>query len=521
MNPSPTALLRYQAISAYLALDPPRGKRGPTLRKLASKTWVSPDGNQVRFASETLRGWIRRYRRGGLDALEDKPRPRRGVQALTPEQIELFCDLKREVPQRSLERLLLIATDLGLVAPDTVSRSTLHRILQTRGLSGRPKPAASVADLDRFEADAPNELWQSDMLAGPWLPDPSAPDKMKRTWLYAFIDDHSRLLLAGRFAFKGDLPALELVFRQALRRHGVPTRVYYDNGATYRSRHMKQVVAALGIHRMVFTTPYRPQGHGKVEAFNRLCNSAFIAEVKASTITTLDALNAAFGAWVDRFYNLREHSEISQTPRDRWRAGIDKVRHIDEEVLRRAFLWSDTRKADKSGVFSLFGCRYQVGADLANRKVELRYDPEHLGELEVWSGGRFAERVRPFEVQRHRRPKKVEPVPEVPAKPTADWLGHLVSERQADLAADPEAELRRELERRRLLDVGVIDVLRDRLDPDVMDADAVRTWLERYGPLEPEPIASLLDLALPTMGCSLHVQQYLDMVYAALLGGEG
>lgn len=520
MNPTPLALLRFQAISAYLADDPPRGRRKATLERLANKTWTLPDGRQVRFAAETLRSWIRRYRRGGLAALEDKARPHRGVQALTDEQIELFCKLKREVPERSLDRLLMIAADLGLIEPGTVSRSTLHRVLHSRGLSRRPKPEASVTDLDRFEADVPNELWQSDMLAGPWLPDPARPGKMRRTYLYAFLDDHSRLLLAGRFAFKGDLPALELVFRQALRRHGVPARVYYDNGATYRSKHMQQVVAALGIHRMVFTTPYRPQGHGKVEAFNRLCRSAFVAEVKASSITTLDALNAAFMAWVDRFYNRRPHGEIGQAPRERWREGIADVRHIDEEILRRAFLWSDKRKVDKSGLFSLFGCRYQVGPELANRKVEVRYDPEYLDEVEIWHGGRFAERVRPFEVQRHRRPKQATPEPEPTAEPTADWLGHLVAERKGGLEVDPEAELRRELERRRALDEGVADVLRDRLDPDVMDEEVVRAWLDRYGPLEPEPVAELLDFSLPTMGAGLHVQQYLDMLHAALLGGQ-
>ena len=276
---------------------------------------------------------MRRYRRGGLDALADKPRPRSGVKTLTPDQIELFCQLKREVPERSLDRLLLIASDMKLIEPGTVSRSTLHRVLQQRGLSKRPTPVASVTDLDRFEADSANDLWQSDMLAGPWLPDPARPGKVRRAWLYAFLDDHSRLLLAGRFAFKGDLPALELVFRQAVRRYGVPRRVYYDNGATYRAKHMQQVVAALGIHRLVFTTPYRPMGHGKIEAFNRLCKAACIAEVRASSIQTLDELNAAFGAWVSRFYNKRLHGETGQTPQDRWRAGLNQIRHIDETAV--------------------------------------------------------------------------------------------------------------------------------------------------------------------------------------------
>jgi len=525
MNPSPMALLRFQAISAYITQEPPRGSRRAALEKLAEKSWLLPDGRPVSFSAETLRSWVRRYREGGLEALDDKARPVRGVQALSEEQVELFCKLKQEVPERSLDRLLRIAEEMKLVEPGVVCRSTLHRALQARGLSGRPRPKTSDTDLDRFEAEAPNDLWQSDMLVGPWLPDPDKPGKRRRAYLYAFLDDHSRLLLAGRWAFKGDLPALELVFRQALRRHGLARRVYYDNGATYRSRHMRQVVAALGIHNLVFTTAYRPMGHGKIEAFNRFCRSAFISEVKASPIETLDALNAAFGAWVERFYNRRIHGETNEAPQDRWRKGLERVRHVDEEVLRRAFLWSETRKADKTGVLSLFGRRYQVGPDLARKKVELRYDPERLEELEVWFEERFRERIRPFEVQPHRRPKPASTEPHDEANtstaPVADWLGHLVAERGEVLADDPERELRQELERRRLLDEAFIDAVRDRLDEVVFDDTTVRDWLRHYGPLDTEPVVELLDIAIEHMGTGQHVQQYLDALHAALFdGGE-
>lgn len=522
-TPSPMALLRFQAISAYLALDPPRGKRRPTLRNLAQKTWILPNGRQVRFTWETLRVWVRRYRKGGLAALEDRPHPQRGIQVLSPEQVELVCQLKREVPERSLDRLLLILEDMDFIEPGSVSRSTLHRVLRRRGLSGRPKPAASVTDLDRFEAEAPNDLWQSDALAGPWLDDPARSGKKRRAWLYAFIDDHSRLLVAGRFSFKGDLPALELVFRDAIRRHGLPRRVYYDNGKTYRSRHMRQVVATLGIHGIAFTTPYRPEGHGKIEALNRLIRSAFVAEVKASTISTLDELNAAFVAWTDRFYNRRPHGETGEPPRDRWRRALDHVRHVDEEQLRQAFLWTETRTPDKAGVFRLHGRRYQAGPDLARKKIAVRYDPEHLDEVEAWLGGAFRERVRPFKVHAHRRPSATAGEPLDGAKPTApvaNWLGHLEQQRIESWVPDPEQELEQALRRRQEADDEVVTALRDRLAPDVFDEATVRRWLDRYGPLDAGPVAELLDFAIEHMGPSHHVDNYLDMLHAALFGGE-
>ena len=131
------ALCRYQAISAYLALDPPRGLRGELLRDLASRDWPGPDGEPLRFSAETLRVWIRRYRRGGLPGLLDKKPHRKGVQALTAEQAATVIALKKDVPERSLDRLIRIAEDMKLVEPGVLRRSTIHRLLQHEGLSAR------------------------------------------------------------------------------------------------------------------------------------------------------------------------------------------------------------------------------------------------------------------------------------------------------------------------------------------------------------------------------------------------
>jgi len=519
MTPSDLALVRYQAISAYLADDPPRGRRRATLERLAARTWMLEDGTPVTFAAETLRGYVRRYRAGGLAALEDQPRPQRGVVAMTPEQVEVFCQLKEDVPERSLDRLLLVAADLGLVEAGAVSRSTLHRALQARGLSGRPRSASSTKDLDRFEAAAPNHLWQSDMLHGPWLPDPQRPGRSRQAHLYAFLDDHSRLLLSGRWSFKGDLPALELVFRDALRRYGVPRRVYYDNGATYRSGHMRQVAAELNIHAVVFTEAYRPEGHGKIEAFNRICRSGFVAEVKASAIQTLDELNRAFRAWVERYYNAKVHAELHEAPRARYEVARPTDPPPDEEVLRRAFLWKEDRRTDKTGLFSLFGTRYQTGPALAKKKITVLYDPERLDEVEVWHDKRFRERVRPFSVQVHRRPEDpsfTQPVKR--GEPVGDWLGTLVQDLEDGVHADPDRETRRALHERRQLDDAFVALLRDLLDPAVFDEDTVRGWLDRFGPTDTQHAAELLELSVGQVGATLHVQHYLDMLYTAFFG---
>jgi putative transposase len=503
------ALCRYQAISAYLALDPPRGLRRALLDDLASRDWPGPDGEPLRMSAETLRTWIRRYRRRGLEGLLDKPRPQRGVQALSAEQIAKVIALKKEVPERSLDRLIRIAEQTGVVEKHVLRRSTVHRVLQREGLSARPASEHDTKDLDRFEALAPNDLWQSDMRTGPWLPDPERPGKVRRTKLFSFLDDHSRKLLHGRFSFAEGLPELELVFRRCLQKYGKPKRVYYDNGKVYRAGHMRHIVATLGIHPIVFTKEYRPEGHGKIEAFNRLAKSAFVAEVKASRIQTLDELNEAFVAWMDLEYNRRIHGETGQTPDDRWRAGLDQIRYADEALLRQAFRWKEHRTPDKTGLFSLFGTRYQVGPDLARRRIEVSFDPEDLSELEIYRDTRFVERVTPFEVSQHRRPQATKAeakTPDVEAAPTADWLGHLVEQRRAEgfvpvTSPSPSHEAAND---------ALVTLLRARLDDAVFDEPAIREFLAKFGPFDVEDATRALDDVLARTPHDLHVLVYLE-----------
>lgn len=521
------ALCRYEVISSYIATQPKRGQRKKLLEDLAALQWTDERGEPMKVEAETIRSWLRRYRKWGLSGLMDKTRARRGVQSLSPEQVELVCQLKREVPERSLDRIITIAEEMKLIEPEVLRRSTLHRVLKAEGLSARRGRVPDAHDLDRYESLAPNATWQSDMLVGPWLPDPEQPGKMRRAYLYAFIDDHSRLLLHGRFSFKGDLPALEMVFRRCLQKWGLPARVYYDNGQVYRSDHMKQIVATLGIHRIVFTQPYRPMGHGKIEALNQYIRSAFLSELAASPrLVTLDAINEAFIAWADEQYNRRLHSETQQTPLDRWRRGVDKVGYADDEALRQAFLWREGRTPDKTGVFSLFGDRYQVNAKLARHRIEVRYDPEALEEVEVWHQEKFIERVRSFEVREHRRPRdpglQQQPSVTTPTKPVADWLGHLVEQRQQTGFVEPPPRKlaeQRALERAKA-DQAIAELLCERLDPAVIEHQTIRGYLDRFGPFELDRARRVLDrLQNAGLPSDIHITVVLDAIFDDSLKG--
>lgn len=507
--PTDIALLRLQVVSAYLALEPRRGARRSLLEQLAARDWPTADGEIVRFRPETIRGWIRRFRRSGLKGLEDAARPRRGEIAIPPGILEKLIALKRQVPERTLDLLIRIAEDTGVVEKGLVRRSTLHRALVRRDLSRPPTTEMSVKDLDRYEAKAPNDTWQGDAKAGPWLPDPSRPGKRRQAWLFAFIDDHSRLLVGGRWDFKQDQPTMELVFRRSLQRHGRPTRVYTDNGSVYKARHMAHVCDALDIIP-VFCTAYRPEGKGKIERFWRTVVTPFIAEVGASAIRTIDALNEAWRAWLERYYHEEIHGETGMKPPDRWKAGIGTFEWVDEEKLRKAFRWVETRTADRAGCFTLFGVRFQVGAPLARGRVRVRFDPEDLSELEVLGDDdRVLERLAPFEIGPHRRAKADPPAP-APEAADTDYLDHLVRERKP--APEPTARQLAEADRRRRAnaDDAVVAVLAGALDTTAFDEPRLRVWLDRFGPLDADHLAEALPALVARLGAGAHVQVLLD-----------
>jgi transposase InsO family protein len=494
------ALLRYQVISPFLAEDPPRGQRYKMIERLADKEWPLADGTGRRFSAETIRRWIRLYKSGGFEGLQDKTRSDVGS-TIPPELIEEACRLKKEVPERGIEQIIHIMETMGGCAKGLLKRSTLHRDLQKRGLSGRPKALLQdTQDLSRFAATHANDLSQADMLVGPWLADPERPGKMRRAYLYAFIDDASRLVTAGLFFFKGDLPSLELVMKRSIQRYGRPTKVYYDNGMVFRSRKMKHICAALGVHRLIFTTPYRPQGHGKIEAFNRFCRGRFVAEVKASSIETLEQLNQAFLVWLDRDYNRRVHTELGTSPHQRWMEDTDRIRYVDEKKLHRAFLFQVDRTPDKCGVFSLHGRSYQVDYELAKKKIQVHYDAENLEQVEVFRNGLFKERAQFLQVQPCRpRKKKADESDEKIQGPVTDYLGFLArqhrEERNGPVAESPEP---------------FIAMVKDLLDERVFDESLVRKHWERFGPFDLDRVARRLAELLEVHPSTHHVDFYLD-----------
>ncbi|MEO0602890.1 MAG: Mu transposase C-terminal domain-containing protein [Myxococcota bacterium] len=204
--------------------------------------------------------------------------------------------------------------------------------------------------------------------------------------------------------------------------------------------------------------------------------------------------------------------------------GLERVTYLDEDKLRTAFLFQETRKTDKAGVLSLFGTKYQAPAGFGKKRVQVRFDPEQLDEIEIWYQDALVERVRPFEVRVHRRPKAA--VTRKPASPSvgpkkAGWLDHLVKKRrdQGFHEPTPEQLAAKAREDREQAIVAILATLREHLAEAIVDEAIVRDFLGRFGPFEPTAFADVLLRVLRQQPADQHVQLTLEAVRALLTGG--
>jgi putative transposase len=381
------ALFRYGLI-AHLIFDPlAAGQLEGALREIAAKTYSIPYSTRKRVGIATLRRYLQRYQQQGFEALRPQERTdKHAPRAFSPEVVEKAIALREEQPARTTAMIVnILKQDQSLKLDQPLNAHTLTTHLRLRGKTRRLL-ANPGRVFKRFERQHANSLWQGDMMFGPWLPDPSQPGKKRRAHLFAFIDDHSRLVPYAEFFFDETLPRMERVLKVGILRRGVPQAIYVDNGKVYASTQFGAACASLGIQR-IHAAPYSPEGKGKIERFFETVRLQFMPEVEVSEIASLAELNESLWAWLECLYHTAIHRETEQPPLERYQQGLQAVRAADPETLRKAFLWRETRQVRKDGCIELQGNRYEVDAHLAGRKLELRFDPFDLANLEVFLEG--------------------------------------------------------------------------------------------------------------------------------------
>ena len=184
-------LFRYMLIREAADATLTGRQRGALVRKLAAGPHTDPDGRTSGSPAGRWTGGSWTGARAG--STRWCPSPRQSQPRTPPEVFELATALKKENPSRSAAQIRRILQAQHGWAPD---ETTLQRMFVRTGLTALRAPA-EPAVFGRFEAGRPNEIWTGDALHGPRI-------SGRKTYLFAFLDDHSRAVAGHRWGFAED-----------------------------------------------------------------------------------------------------------------------------------------------------------------------------------------------------------------------------------------------------------------------------------------------------------------------------
>ena len=363
----------------------------------------------------TAQRWVTQYRRSGLGGLTRKPREDRGGRRVISERlreaVEGLALEKPPLPITSLYRQVrLFAEAIGEPLPSYWIVYDLVRSmpagLVTLAHEG-PKAYSERFDLvHRREATHSNAVWQCDHAQlDILLLRPDSPPA--RPWLTIVIDDFSRAIAGYYLAFEPPSSVRTcLALRQGIWNKGdahwpicgIPEVLYTDNGSDFTSHHLAQVAADLKM-RLVFSTPGKPQGRGRIERFFRTVNEMLLCDLDGYTrrsrrqpSLTLARLEEHFRAFLAEVYHRRAGSGTGVSPIARWEEGGFLPRMPDSLEQLDLLLMEEVRarKVQPDG-FRFKNIRYlsTTLAAYVGELVTIRYDPRDMAEVRVFHQDRF------------------------------------------------------------------------------------------------------------------------------------
>jgi len=268
---------------------------------------------------------VARWRVGGWDAVEKKStRPRSNPNATDDDTVARIVALRHELTAAGLDAgPHTLHAHLHHQGGSVPSVTTIWRILTRAGLvtpEPRKRPKRSYL---RFEADLPNECWQSDVTHWP-LADGTDVE------ILTFLDDHSRYALSctAHAPVTGD--TVVDAFRAAVDVHGIPASTLTDNGLVFTTRFLhgpngfERELVILGIEQKN-GRPNHPQTQGKVERFQQTLKKWLRAQPPAQT---LRELQAQLDEFTDIYNHRRPHRSLAKrTPAEAYAARAKATPH--------------------------------------------------------------------------------------------------------------------------------------------------------------------------------------------------
>jgi transposase InsO family protein len=313
---------------------------------------------EVVAAYGVSRSWVyellARYRAEGDAAFEPRSRrPHRSPGATPAQTVELVLRIRKQLSDAGLDAgAETIGWHLTHHHRTTLSRATIHRIL-TRSGAVIPEPAKRPkASYLRFQAEMPNETWQSDFTH-------YRLGTGADTEIISWLDDHSRYALHVSAHARITAPIVVATFTRAATEHGYPFSALTDNGTVYTTRfaggsggrnHLEHELRRRNVVQKN-SRPNHPTTCGKVERFQQTMKKWLSAQ--PAQPTTIPELQALLDVFVAAYNHDRPHRSlphratpaVAYTARPKAAPGTDRARDTHDRLRHD--------KIDKAGCVTL------------------------------------------------------------------------------------------------------------------------------------------------------------------------
>lgn len=328
---------------------------GANIRQLCRRFGIS---------APTAYKWLARHASDGPSGLIDRSRRPQTTPGRTPASIEAaVVQARLQFPTwggRKIKAFLARQGDDHLPSP-----STITRILERHGLL-EMTATSRQGPFQRFEAAAPNDLWQLDFKGHFQL-------QQGRCHPLSILDDHSRYLLGLVACADEQQRTVQLQLVRVFERFGVPRRMLSDNGPPWGTAGNGGISALevwllhLGIE-VSHGRAYHPQTQGKIERFHRTLKAEVIS---GAPYPDLVQCQQAFDQWRLHYNTERPHDALGlavpsscyQPSVRAYPVQLPTIEYAPDEEVR-------TVKQD--GYLAYQGGHYRVSRGLRGLRVALR-----------------------------------------------------------------------------------------------------------------------------------------------------
>ena len=431
----PMALFRLTVLGPLASRDRlDRGELKQILQTLAEKTYEIPGSKRCTLSEKTIENGYYTWKTGGIEALETTPRRDKGQSKLPIEVQDAVLAAKRDNPSRSLNTLIALLEQKGLIAQGTISRSSVHRFLKQQGLSTRSVVAIASVERRRFVAAHAGDIGYGDVMHGPKV---VIDGRLHKSYWVSLMDDASRLIAHSAFCAGETALDIEAVLKQAVLKRGLPVKLVVDNGAAYRAKTLQAICARLEI-RLIYCKPYTPQGKGKLERWHATVRSQFLSELAACAIRDIHDLNARWWVWIEQAYHRRPHQGLEgQSPLQRWQQDLARMRPLGQFAaqLEAIFYHRHRRTVRQDGTVTFQSTVFEVPYELSGQSVMLVVDPHRHQAIAVEDeDGKCLGPVTLLDAKANVHRKRCQPQSTPSAKPpTTSTVENLYQTYQASL----------------------------------------------------------------------------------------